>query len=131
MREAYTKAGVFKPTLDFDARDVPGAELAEQPGKAPMTRQSGTTWEYNLSVDVQGRVVEAVSGQRLGDFLPSRLKLGDLIAANVPEIARTETQDTGQVIDETAKQLVPRGKAAGEPLCGGAYGEVRWACPAC
>ena len=35
-------------------------------------------------------------------------KLGDLIAAHVPEIARTETQDTGQVIAQTGKQLVPR-----------------------
>ena len=35
-------------------------------------------------------------------------KLGELIAANVPEIAKTETQDTGQVISQTAKQLVPR-----------------------
>jgi 5-carboxymethyl-2-hydroxymuconic-semialdehyde dehydrogenase len=35
-------------------------------------------------------------------------KLGDLIAANVPEIARTETMDTGQVIAQTGKQLVPR-----------------------
>jgi 5-carboxymethyl-2-hydroxymuconic-semialdehyde dehydrogenase len=35
-------------------------------------------------------------------------KLGDLIAKNVPEIARTETQDTGQPIAQTGKQLVPR-----------------------
>src|SRR5579859_6697926 len=35
-------------------------------------------------------------------------KLGDLIAKHVPEIARTETQDTGQVISQTGKQLVPR-----------------------
>ncbi|HTH80908.1 MAG TPA: aldehyde dehydrogenase family protein, partial [Ramlibacter sp.] len=35
-------------------------------------------------------------------------KLGDLIAANVPEIARLETNDTGQVIAQTGKQLVPR-----------------------
>ena len=35
-------------------------------------------------------------------------KLGDLIAKHVPEIARTETRDTGQVIAQTAKQLVPR-----------------------
>ncbi|HPM69202.1 MAG TPA: aldehyde dehydrogenase family protein, partial [Piscinibacter sp.] len=35
-------------------------------------------------------------------------KLGELIAAHVPEIARTETQDTGQVIAQTGKQLVPR-----------------------
>jgi 5-carboxymethyl-2-hydroxymuconic-semialdehyde dehydrogenase len=35
-------------------------------------------------------------------------KLGDLIAAHVPELARTETMDTGQVIAQTGKQLVPR-----------------------
>jgi 5-carboxymethyl-2-hydroxymuconic-semialdehyde dehydrogenase len=35
-------------------------------------------------------------------------KLGDLIAAHVPEIAQTETKDTGQVIGQTRKALVPR-----------------------
>jgi 5-carboxymethyl-2-hydroxymuconic-semialdehyde dehydrogenase len=35
-------------------------------------------------------------------------KLGDLIAKHVPELARTETMDTGQVIAQTGKQLVPR-----------------------
>lgn len=35
-------------------------------------------------------------------------RLGELIAAHVPEIARTETDDTGQVIAQTGKQLVPR-----------------------
>jgi len=35
-------------------------------------------------------------------------KLGDLIAAHVPEIAEIETRDCGQVIAQTGKQLVPR-----------------------
>ncbi|AUL14024.1 5-carboxymethyl-2-hydroxymuconate semialdehyde dehydrogenase [Bordetella bronchiseptica] len=35
-------------------------------------------------------------------------KLGDLIAAHVPEISRTETNDCGQTIAQTGKQLVPR-----------------------
>jgi 5-carboxymethyl-2-hydroxymuconic-semialdehyde dehydrogenase len=35
-------------------------------------------------------------------------KLGDLIAANVPEIAKIETNDCGQVIAQTGKQLIPR-----------------------
>jgi len=35
-------------------------------------------------------------------------RLGDLIAQHVPEIARTETDDTGQVIAQTGKQLIPR-----------------------
>ncbi|MEI6384552.1 MAG: 5-carboxymethyl-2-hydroxymuconate semialdehyde dehydrogenase [Betaproteobacteria bacterium] len=35
-------------------------------------------------------------------------KLGDLITQHVPEIANIETQDCGQVIAQTGKQLVPR-----------------------
>jgi len=36
------------------------------------------------------------------------VKLGDLIAKHVPEISEIETRDTGQVIAQTRKQLVPR-----------------------
>jgi 5-carboxymethyl-2-hydroxymuconic-semialdehyde dehydrogenase len=35
-------------------------------------------------------------------------RLGDLIAQHVAEIARTETQDCGQTIVQTGKQLIPR-----------------------
>jgi len=73
VREAYIKAGVFKPTLDFDARELPGPQMAEALGKAPLAQQPGTAWEYSLSVDVQGRVIEAVSGKRLADYLQDRL----------------------------------------------------------
>jgi 5-carboxymethyl-2-hydroxymuconic-semialdehyde dehydrogenase len=34
--------------------------------------------------------------------------LGDLIAANVPELAELETRDCGQVIGQTKKALIPR-----------------------
>ncbi len=36
------------------------------------------------------------------------VRLGDLIAKHVPEIAQLETRDTGQTISQTGKQLVPR-----------------------
>jgi 5-carboxymethyl-2-hydroxymuconic-semialdehyde dehydrogenase len=35
-------------------------------------------------------------------------KLGDLITKDVPALSETETRDTGQVISQTKKQLVPR-----------------------
>lgn len=73
VREAYIKAGVYKPDLDFDAREFPGAQMAEGLGKAPLAQQPGTTWEYSLSVDVQGRVVEAVTGKRLVEFMHERI----------------------------------------------------------
>ena len=73
VRDAYIKASVYKPDLDFDARTLSGAEMVEALGKAPLAQQPGTTWEYSLSVDVQGRVVEAVSGKRLNDFMQERM----------------------------------------------------------
>ena len=73
VRDAYIKAGIFKPDLDYDARDVASAEWSDRLGKAPLAQQPGTQWEYSLSVDVQGRVIEAASGKRLGEFLDERL----------------------------------------------------------
>ncbi len=73
VKQAYTDAGIYSTARDFDARNISGADMAERLGKAPLAQQPSTTWEYSLSVDVQGRVIEAVSGQRLNDFLHQRL----------------------------------------------------------
>jgi CubicO group peptidase (beta-lactamase class C family) len=74
VRDAYAKAGVYLPgTRDYDARNLTPAEEVEALAKAPLAQQPGTVWEYSLSVDVLGRVVEAASGERLGDFLAARL----------------------------------------------------------
>ena len=73
VKDAYIKGGLYKADTDYEARELPGPAMAESVGKAPLAQQPGTTWEYSLSVDVQGRVVEAVSGQRLGDFMQDRL----------------------------------------------------------
>ena len=40
---------------------------------APLLYQPGTVWDYGLSIDVIGLVVEALSGQTLGGFLRDRL----------------------------------------------------------
>jgi CubicO group peptidase (beta-lactamase class C family) len=74
VKDALTKAGLFKPgIIDFDVRDLTGAEQVERLAKIPLIYQPGTTWEYSLASDVLGRVVEAASGQRLGDFLSERV----------------------------------------------------------
>ena len=55
-----------------DAGEAPG-EQVERLARIPLLYQPGTTWEYSLAYDVLGRVVEAASGKRLGDFLSERL----------------------------------------------------------
>src|ERR1700730_310667 len=46
-----------------------GAKLAE----LPLMFEPGTTWEYSMSTDVLGRVVEVASGQGLADFFAARI----------------------------------------------------------
>jgi CubicO group peptidase (beta-lactamase class C family) len=40
---------------------------------APLVHQPGTTWDYGYSIDVLGRLVEAVSGTPLDRFFESRI----------------------------------------------------------
>lgn len=49
-----------------------GAFLARL-AAAPLLYQPGTVWDYGLSIDVIGLVVEAITGQSLGAFLEQRL----------------------------------------------------------
>jgi CubicO group peptidase (beta-lactamase class C family) len=48
-------------------------EFIEQVSRAPLLYQPGTRWEYGLSTDVLGRVVEIVSGKSLGEVLTERV----------------------------------------------------------
>jgi len=73
VKEALGKAGIYKSTIDYDARDLAPAEEIERLAKVPLAHQPGTVWEYSHASDVLGRVVEAASGERLADFLDKRL----------------------------------------------------------
>src|SRR5262245_5456242 len=49
------------------------SEFLEALSKAPLLYEPGTQWDYSLSVDVLGLVVEAVSGKPLAAFLEERI----------------------------------------------------------
>ena len=82
-------SNVSSQTLTMD-------EFIERLGKTPLLYQPGTTWEYGLSTDVLGRVVEVASGKPLAVFLDERifkpLKMTDtgflVPAAKRPRIAQ-------------------------------------------
>jgi CubicO group peptidase (beta-lactamase class C family) len=49
------------------------AELITKLAGLPLMFEPGTTWEYSMSTDVLGRVVEVVSGQSLAEFFVDRI----------------------------------------------------------
>jgi CubicO group peptidase (beta-lactamase class C family) len=55
------------------AEEQTNAELIEKLARLPLMFEPGTTWEYGMSTDVLGRVVEVVSGQSLGEFFAARI----------------------------------------------------------
>jgi 5-carboxymethyl-2-hydroxymuconic-semialdehyde dehydrogenase len=68
----------------------------------------GSAEEIDLAVQAAKQAFPAWAARPAAERAKLIRKLGELIAQHVPEIARTETQDTGQTITQTGKQLVPR-----------------------
>ncbi len=69
---------------------------------------SGTAIEVHAAVQAAKDAFPAWAGRPATERAKIMRSLGDLIAKHVPEIAQTETKDTGQAISQTGKQLVPR-----------------------
>ena len=68
----------------------------------------GGAVEVHAAVAAAKAAFPAWAGRPATERAALMRKLGELIAQHVPQIARTETQDTGQTISQTGKQLVPR-----------------------
>ncbi|HZC16669.1 MAG TPA: serine hydrolase domain-containing protein, partial [Caulobacteraceae bacterium] len=49
------------------------AEFADRVGGVPLVYQPGSKWLYSLSMDVQGAIIEALSGQSLQDFMRTKI----------------------------------------------------------
>ena len=73
VKEAYTKGALFQPDSPHAYRDLTPSEEVARLAKVPLAYQPGTRWEYGLSTDVLGRVVEAISGMTLGQFCQERI----------------------------------------------------------
>lgn len=66
VADAYLKAGILRP-------DVALADQIPRLGDIPLGYQPGSQWVYSISVDVQGYLVEVLSGQPFDEFLQQRI----------------------------------------------------------
>jgi CubicO group peptidase (beta-lactamase class C family) len=66
LKQGYVDAKVSDP-------NDTNAELVTKLSKLPLLYQPGTTWEYSVSTDVLGRIIEVVSGMPLDQFIGERI----------------------------------------------------------
>ncbi|WP_062476844.1 5-carboxymethyl-2-hydroxymuconate semialdehyde dehydrogenase [Variovorax boronicumulans] len=96
----------------IDGKPVQGTDYFETVN--PATQEvlaevaSGGEVEVNAAVAAAKAAFPKWAGLPAPERAKLIRKLGDLIAKHVPEIAQTETNDCGQVIAQTGKQLIPR-----------------------
>src|SRR5690606_11764656 len=62
----YLKAGLFNTDQTLE-------QMVGKLAKLPLMNQPGTVWNYSLSVDIQARVVEVVSGQPYDQFIAEHI----------------------------------------------------------
>lgn len=68
----------------------------------------GGETEVNAAVQAAKEAFPGWAGKPAAERAKLMRKLGELITQNVPELAEMETRDTGQVIGQTKKALIPR-----------------------
>ena len=76
MRQLMSHSAGFGRLADYQDANLRGGDLKEMILKLaamPLAYQPGTDWRYGPSVDIQGYVIEQLSGQSLDAFLQSRL----------------------------------------------------------
>jgi 5-carboxymethyl-2-hydroxymuconic-semialdehyde dehydrogenase len=69
---------------------------------------AGTAADIEEAVAAAKAAFPGWAGRPASERATLMRKLGDLITQHVPELSETETRDTGQVIGQTRKNLVPR-----------------------
>jgi 5-carboxymethyl-2-hydroxymuconic-semialdehyde dehydrogenase len=111
MPSAVEGAGMRVDHL-INGKSVAGREYfttSNPATQAPLAEVArGGADEVNAAVAAAKAAFPAWAAKPAAERARIMRKLGDLIAQNVPEISATETHDTGQVISQTRKQLVPR-----------------------
>jgi CubicO group peptidase (beta-lactamase class C family) len=70
VKDSYAAAGLGDD--DTEMKLTP-ADWTAKLSTVLLAHQPGDAWEYGVSTDLLGRVIEAVTGKRLGDFLAERI----------------------------------------------------------
>jgi CubicO group peptidase (beta-lactamase class C family) len=116
MRELMSHTAGFDVSAGYDDDGLQDGDLQAMIDKLaalPLAVQPGTDWRYGPSVNIQGYIVEKLSGQSLDDFFKSRI------------FDPLKMDDTGFHIDEAKLTRVSAVHTYGEDGLIAPAGEVR------
>jgi CubicO group peptidase (beta-lactamase class C family) len=88
-------------------------EMIDKLANIPLQHQPGTRWVYSVSMDIQGYIVEKLSGQSLPDFMQQRI------------LRPLGMQDTGFFVPKEKRERFATlygGNQKGELVAGGGLG---------
>lgn len=97
--QQYRQAGILFANPDLE-------DFVTRLGKIPLQYDPGNRWHYSVSVDIQGRLVEVLSGMSFGEFLQTRL-FGPLDMKDTAFVVPAEK------LDRFAQLYTPEGSAQG------------------
>lgn len=78
MRQLMSHSAGFDTTAGYEGKNItdrtkPLQAMIDALSKLPLAAQPGSDWRYGPSVDIQGYIVEKLSGQTLDVFLKSKI----------------------------------------------------------
>jgi CubicO group peptidase (beta-lactamase class C family) len=108
MRQLMSHSAGFARSAEYEGVDLYAGDLQDMIdllAKQPLAYQPGTEWRYGPSVDIQGYVVEKLSGQGLDEFFEQRLfaplGMSDtgfwIDAAKAPRVSRIHKYVDGKI----------------------------------
>jgi CubicO group peptidase (beta-lactamase class C family) len=114
---------MYPASSNWSGDNLSAEQFVERLAGLPLLHQPGTVWDYSLSTDVLGLVVERISGQTLGAFMGERLfrPLGMADTGfSVPPEKRARVARALPIDPDTGRpQSVPARAEGGRFDCGG------------
>ncbi len=106
----YVEAGVLSGNRSI-------AEFMTKLGKLPLKHEPGATWDYSVAVDVQGRLIEVLSGMDLDKYLEEHifkpLDMKDTAFRISPDKKKRLAQLYLRAKDEKSIRAAPASRSAG------------------
>jgi CubicO group peptidase (beta-lactamase class C family) len=97
-----------KAGVDYAVKDAKLKDVTARLASVPLAFQPGTRWQYGISTDVLGRVVEKVAGKRLDKVIAERITGPLEMKDTAFNVSRAKLGRFGPCYTKTATELKKR-----------------------